>query len=93
MKAKELKEILKNVHDDNPIGFYVIGVEWTDEHDINLGNPEVICSNGINDEGCVDFGFEISDKTKMEINRLIEIQDEDKRKERITDEKHRLEKC
>ena len=41
----------------------------------------------------MDFGFEISDKTKMEINRLIEIQDEDKRKERITDEKHRLEKC
>ena len=30
MKAKEFKEILKNVHDDNPIGFYVIGVEWTD---------------------------------------------------------------
>ena len=35
MKAKEFKEILKNVHDDNPIGFYVIGVEWTDEEDVN----------------------------------------------------------
>jgi len=79
MKAKELKEILSNVHDDNPIGFYVIGVEWTDEEDVNLGTPEVICSNGINDEGWVDFGFEISDKTKMEINRLIEIQDEEEK--------------
>jgi len=59
MKAKELKEILKNVDDDNPIGFYVIGAEWTDEYDINLGSPHVICSNGINDEGWVDFGFEI----------------------------------
>lgn len=78
MKAKELKEILSNVHDDNPIGFYVIGVEWTDEEDVNLGTPEVICSNGINDEGWVDFGFKILDKTKMEINRLIEIQDEEK---------------
>ena len=64
MKAKELKEILSNVHDDNPIGFYVIGVEWTDEEDVNLGTPEVICSNGINDEGCVDFGFNIKKEKK-----------------------------
>ena len=79
MKAKELKEILKNVHDDTPIRFYVIGVEWTDEEDVNLGTPEVISSNRINDEGWLDFGFEISDKTKTEINRLIEIQDEEKK--------------
>jgi hypothetical protein len=71
MKAKELKAILSNVHDDNPIGFYVVGVEWTDEYDINLGNPDVICSNGINDEGWVDFGFEISDKTKRELEEKL----------------------
>ena len=62
MKAKELKEILKNVDDDNPIGFYLIGKEYTDEYDVDLGNPKVICSNGINgelDEGWVDFGFNI----------------------------------
>jgi hypothetical protein len=45
------------VPDNNPIEFYVIGKEYTDKQDINLGTPEVICSNGINDEGCVDFGF------------------------------------
>ena len=71
MKAKELKAILSNVHDDNPIGFYVVGVEWTDEYDINLGNPDVICSNGINDEGWVDFGFEIYDKIKRELEAKL----------------------
>jgi hypothetical protein len=29
-----------------------------------LGNPEVICSNGINDEGCVDFGFKPTKENK-----------------------------
>lgn len=66
MKAKQLKEILKNVPDDNPIGFYIVGVEWDSEFDINLGKPEVICSNGIDDEGSVDFGFKILDKTTNE---------------------------
>ena len=54
MKARELKNILKDVPDDNPVSFYIIH-NFT--KDVYLGNPEVICSNEINDEGCVDFGF------------------------------------
>tara|TARA_R110001599_G_scaffold297479_1_gene501746 strand:- start:216 stop:467 length:252 start_codon:yes stop_codon:yes gene_type:complete len=75
MKAKELKTLLKNVPDDNPIGFYIVGVEWTDEEDVNLGTPEVICSNGLTQEGCLDFGFEITDRKKMAINRMAEEED------------------
>tara|TARA_R110002020_G_scaffold347786_1_gene561456 strand:- start:50 stop:244 length:195 start_codon:yes stop_codon:yes gene_type:complete len=57
VKVRDMKKILKDVPDNNPVEFYVIGKEYTDKQDINLGTPEVICSNGINDEGCVDFGF------------------------------------
>jgi hypothetical protein len=64
MKAKELKEILKNVDDDNPIGFYLIGKEYTDEYDVDLGNPKVICSNGINGE--LDSDVRVNRTNKME---------------------------
>ena len=61
MKARELKNILKDVPDDNPVSFYIIH-NFT--KDVYLGNPEVICSNGINDEGCVDFGFKFDNNNK-----------------------------
>jgi len=47
----------------------------TDEEDVNLGTPEVICSNGLTQEGCLDFGFEITDRKKMAINRMAEEED------------------
>ena len=57
MKAKELKDI----PDENPVSFYII---HNHTPDLDLGNPEVICSNGINDEGCVDFGFKPTKENK-----------------------------
>lgn len=61
MKAKELKDILKDIPDENPVSFYII---HNHTPDLDLGNPEVICSNGINDEGCVDFGFKPTKENK-----------------------------
>ena len=79
MKAKELKEILATIPDENLIEFYIVGVEHTDEEDVYLGEPQIICSNGIDDEGCVDFGFKISSRKKIEINRLVEVNDKKRR--------------
>ena len=58
MKVKELKEILKNVDDDNPIGFYLYnGDKSNGEYKVDLGNPSNI--SAYEGEGWVDFGFNI----------------------------------
>jgi len=62
MKVKELKELLKDAPDNNDIGFYIVGKNWDDAEDERLPEPEVICSNGLKEDGCIDFGFPIKEK-------------------------------
>ena len=53
------------------INFYIIGNDGDDSEDVKLGKPVILSSS----DTYLDLGFRITDRDKIEINRLIEIND------------------
>jgi hypothetical protein len=65
MKVKELKKIINNLDDNVDLWFYLLPkdkglAEHSDENDIQVGNLQVICENGLDyDKPFVDIGLEV----------------------------------
>lgn len=56
------------------LNFYIIGNDGDDTEDIQLFSPQIISSS----DNYIDIGLKVSDRDKLSINRLIEINDNDK---------------